>query len=466
MKIKLFFILVITFLFYSNVVKYDFSGDDFIHLYNSQANSIQDFLNFFNPNAYFADMFFYRPLSTQTFFFINSSLFGLNALPFHIVALLFHGINTLLFYLVVLKLWKNEKIAFLSCLLYGISAVHFLSLFFISAFQQILRTFFLLLSTIYFLKYQDEKKANYLGFSLLSFVAALISKETSIIFPLLLIPIEMIRGNKNSIIEGARTLTKSWMLFAGVIGLYVLIRLIGIQNIFSQGGYDLSFSLSNIFQNIKWYTLWIFGLPEILSSYPSLKPSSLLLFIRDNSLSLPILITFTILIVGLIVLAIRERLSGSVYIKSFLLIVISLVPVLFLKEHKYPQYLDLALLGFLPILAKLILFDRSKQLRFCVLLSFLILQMLSINLSEKTHWATHRSVVANYYHQILSQKNLNNISKIVFVGDETKVVELSYALALHYGVNVWQKTKNLKIEYQTTEPSNIESILIIPITHF
>src|SRR5690242_2019432 len=106
-----------------------FSQDDFIFLYWSKANNLKEFLNFFNPFTHPKDIFFYRPLSTQLYYFLNQKFFGLNPLPFQVEAFLFHFLNSFLFYLITLKLWRNKKVAVLSGFLYAISAIHFLSLF-------------------------------------------------------------------------------------------------------------------------------------------------------------------------------------------------------------------------------------------------------------------------------------------------------------------------------------------------
>ena len=64
-------IIIIGILFYFPIFYYGFSQDDFIHLSASRVNSIGEVLNFFNPFARFPDIFFFRPLATQFWFFIN-----------------------------------------------------------------------------------------------------------------------------------------------------------------------------------------------------------------------------------------------------------------------------------------------------------------------------------------------------------------------------------------------------------
>src|ERR1035437_7535636 len=109
---------------------YGFSQDDFIHLYSSKANNFGDFINFFNPYHHYPDIFFYRPLTTQFYFFINNLIFGLNPLPYHIEGLILHIINSILFFLLINKIFKNRQIGFICAFLYSISAAHFLSLYY------------------------------------------------------------------------------------------------------------------------------------------------------------------------------------------------------------------------------------------------------------------------------------------------------------------------------------------------
>src|SRR3990167_4394159 len=89
-----YFLIVLTIfgtLVYLPSIKYGFSQDDFIHIAASRVSSFAGAIGFFNPLAKFPDIFFYRPLSTQLYFFTNDKLFNLSTFVLHSQGLLFHA---------------------------------------------------------------------------------------------------------------------------------------------------------------------------------------------------------------------------------------------------------------------------------------------------------------------------------------------------------------------------------------
>lgn len=451
-------------LFYFPSLFYNFSQDDFIHAFASQANNLIDFLNFFNPSKNFSDIFFYRPLSTQVHFFLLTKIFGLSALPFHIISLVFHILNSYLFYLIIKKIWRDKHIALLSSFFYAISAVHFLSLFYISSFQEIARTLYILLSIFLFIKYfETNKTALYIG-SLLSFIAALLSKETSIILPLLIPLVEVLRRKDENVLKVLESIILPLTAYFGILISYIVIRSIGFLTIFNQGSYNISFSFFDIFQNLKWYIIWSFGLPEVLSTYPNLRINSLLLFSKDFYFGGLILILGLIFVLTLVIIIIRnfkkntETKSLKILVSCFLIFLISLLPVLFLHQHKYPQYLDIAFLGLLPVIAYLILSKRKKILIAICILSFSLLQFLSIKLSENSHWSTKRSNLVSYYQQkfFTQYPDISADSKIILIGQRQALKEVSFAFAQKYAFLVWYPRKVQSVSYIV--PSEINNI--------
>lgn len=448
------FIVLIGVLFYFPILFYGFSQDDFIHINSSSIKTFGDFLNFFNPFHKFPDIFFFRPLSTQFLFFINNSLFGLNPVPYHVEALILHLTNGFLLYLIVKNIWKNSFVATLSALLYTTSAVHFLSLYYISAFQQILRTFFMFLSIyLYLLSLRKEQSSLYHTGSLLAFITALISKEISIILPFLLPLTDLLKGIKIQI--------KKIIPYFVIMFSYLVIRFFGFQSIFSEGSYNLTSSFPEILQNLKWYILWGFGLPEILSSYPSIKPSSLIQFTKDFSEGGIILGLFIVFLVSMISIAlyqfkhVRQVDHRRILLISFFIFIFSLLPVLFLHQHKYPQYLDLAFLGVLPIFALMInnVWARRKFLALAIIGVFISLQFFSLKLSEQTHWTTKRSKIANYYQQKFLEQypKLKENTNIALIGSEAQKREVSHALAGKYAFLFWYQGRVKNVEYLNNE---------------
>src|SRR3989344_6564769 len=64
-----------------------FFQDDWFTLKISNAENINSFLGFFVPRS---DVIYYRPLGMQIPFFLLSSLFGINPIPFKIFIVLIH----------------------------------------------------------------------------------------------------------------------------------------------------------------------------------------------------------------------------------------------------------------------------------------------------------------------------------------------------------------------------------------
>lgn len=430
---------------------YGFSQDDFIHLSAVQISSFNEFLNFFNPFYQFPDMFFFRPLSTQLYFFINYQLFGLNPLPFHLAGLLLHLLNISLVYKVTRLIW-GRKIAAISAGLFGLSAVHFLSLYYISAFQQLLRTCFMLLSIIFFIYFQFTKQIKNLGLSLVFFITSLLSKETGIILPLLFIPIEALRNQPKPLSTLIYPILKASWPFYGITAVYLIIKLAGFQTLFNQGGYGLDFSLTQVFSNLKWYGLWLLGFPEIINTYPSIKIPSIIQFTKDYTYSLPLTISLAISLLITAFFTFRKilRLKKPLALSAALM-VIPLLPVVFLKDHIYPHYLDLSLLGFLPVFVYINMAHQSKLkfLGVAAILGFILAQVYSLPISQTTHWATNRSEAAKTYHQILTSQLIgqSGTSAIEFIGTKQQVKELSVILAKNYAIKIWFPDKNYQVKY-------------------
>lgn len=418
-------------------LQYGFAQDDFINLYISRASNFGQFLNFFNPFAHFPELFFFRPLTTQVWYFLNQSLFGLNPLPFHIEVLALHIANAYLVFIAVKMLWAKKQIALISSILYALSATHFISLYYISTFQELGKTFFMLASVIFFAK-------NFRLASVLTFIGALLSKESAMILPLFLICFELLRRVeepwKKVLTE---TLKKSYVFWVILI-VYLGFRLIGFQEIVQNGGYSTNFGFSNILQNLKWYIIWPFGLPEILSTYPNLRVSSMMQFIGDFSLGLPILASFLVFIISAVWGFWLERISKKIIFLGVLIFLVPLLPVLVLNQHKYPQYLDLSLLGFLPLV-----FRFKKPLLVVCLVSFVILQILSIELTRQTHWSTKRPEVAKFYYDQFKKDYLGvkEGTTIIFSGTYQALSELSVDLARDYALKVWFPGKIKEVRY-------------------
>ena len=198
--------------------------------------------------------------------------------------------------------------------------------------------------------------------------------------------------------------------------------------------------------------MWIFGLPEIITTYPSISISSIKQFTKDSNETIFILSSY-LLTVSISIFATLSNLSKhkKLLILNLIFFLTSLLPVLFLKDHKYPQYLDKAFIVLLPTIAfSIIGLKKISRLYLTIfIISYMILQFLSLRLTERIHWTTHRSEIASYYLSKLRSQDIKN-KNIVFYGEESKLKEVSYALAIGYAPKVYFPNQINEVVYQVS----------------
>lgn len=119
-------------LFYFPSLGVYFVQDDFWLFSISRVNTLNDMAAFFLPRF---DVVWYRPLSSQIFFWLGRVLFGLQPLPYHLIVLLTHMCAAGLIYLLALKLVQNKSTAILATIFYGVNQMHVVSLSWLASFS-------------------------------------------------------------------------------------------------------------------------------------------------------------------------------------------------------------------------------------------------------------------------------------------------------------------------------------------
>lgn len=411
-------ILTTTFLAYAGSLRYGFSQDDWYFLLISRASNLDDVLRFFNPFTQ-SGFAFFRPLGTQLYYFI----FNQNPLTMHIFMLLLQSFNGYLVIRLVERLKLKSPTSILIGILYTISSVHFLSLYYIAATQQLLATTFSLLSLIYFM---DRKHST----SALLFVLALFSKETAIVVPAVALILILLSRSKSTF--------KSFLPYGTIFVLYLLIRLMTSSGV--QAEYQLSFGPS-VLTNLRWYFLFAANLPEALVSYGLPRMGiNLIQFISDYGTS-ALIITLSSSLVALFALT---RLVLSKRWLYALWFVVGLGPVILLRDHLYPHYLDLALIPFLLLLLE----NLKAKNQYLVAVFYILTSLYSIQFSQDHHWTTGRADIAKTALTTYDWKGACGQESIVFVGEGRVPLELSYALSLANGPRVICDQPSLGVYYE------------------
>jgi tetratricopeptide (TPR) repeat protein len=121
---------------------------------------------------------------------------GNSPFMFHFTNLLFHLLNTFFVFLLVKRLTKNNLLAALTFILFGVHTLHVESVAWITERKDVLYSFFYLLSLIVYTTYASNRKGIYYGLSLLFFIFSLLAKGQAVVLAAILPFIDYLMGRK------------------------------------------------------------------------------------------------------------------------------------------------------------------------------------------------------------------------------------------------------------------------------
>ena len=383
-------LIVFLTLIYSPSILGFFASDDWYHLNVSNITSFREFFNFFSLTPTTQSTPFYRPISTQSFFFILHKLFGLQPQIFYLTVLLLFFINLSLLHRLLKKLTPNKLFQNLSLIIYGLSVSNFTRLYFISASQETTVAIFVLLTLFVYLR---RTKKSYFS-SLALFVLALMSKENAIVIPGLIFLLDWYQQKLN---------LKRLVPFM-VIGLfYLYFRVIPSLTLPGQT-YHLDFSPSKLANTLLWYGLWQVGAPELLIDYigSGLRPIPRLYtdypFFSYLILALLIVLGVTI---SYSLFINRKKLNKLTAFSTFFA-TIGILPVAFLPDHKYAFETAIPLIGVSVFLAQIL--SIKKRSAAIALIVFITLNLSMHYLTYTRHYSVKRAKLSHKVYNYLADK--------------------------------------------------------------
>ncbi len=168
---------------------------------------------------------FYRPLFFLQLF-VTRTLFGPGPFGFHLVSLLFHIGNTLLLYLVAVRLGLRPAVGRFAGLLFAVHPVHVESVVWPSGSPELMVLAAMLLSVLAFINVQRTTgtRVRYasLAVSLTAFLAALFVKETALMTVPLLAAIAFLETASGA--SRFRRVTLALAPYFGITLFYLLVR--------------------------------------------------------------------------------------------------------------------------------------------------------------------------------------------------------------------------------------------------
>lgn len=203
---------------------------------------------------------YYRPFLLFTFA-VNYVLGGENPFGYHLISNFLHIANAILIFLILLSVFKSKFISFWVSLIWLVHPLQTEAVTYISGRGDPLNVFFMLLGLWFFIKNQIRHTTStfYFLFSALFLILALLSRETAVIFPLLLMVFYISFISKERFIKAFKTALTKALPYFGTVFVYGILRLTVLNfentlNFFSQSNiYTNNFSVRMYtFLNVLW----------------------------------------------------------------------------------------------------------------------------------------------------------------------------------------------------------------------
>lgn len=408
----------VTALFLSDSLFSYFSQDDFFHLRSIMDKSFSNIPSFFMSER--KEYAFYRPLSRETYNLVMYQLFGLNSLVFHLVNFALIILNGWLIFKFCKLLINKLMINLIALVLYFFSAVHNIELYYLASFQTLISTTFVLSGLVCYLNYLKRGIKKFRFFSILFFVLGIASHESAAVFVILAILLELFGAGAKKIKLNSILINIAPFLI--ILVFRFLLHLTG-SPIDGQISYQPVFNIKNITNTFAWYTLWSFGMPEMLTDFATLtldfNPNLFKFYSYYTSSVFPLflLIILSLILIGISLFKSTWR-NKNIWFLAFGYIA-SLSPFLFFPGHKFVYYLTLPILFFSIFLGSLLgkywhLGITHKFLILTFITAFMVISYQTINLNKITYWAAKRAASARYLINDLQRKHPEVAKETIF----------------------------------------------------
>jgi protein O-mannosyl-transferase len=167
----------------------------------------------------------YHPLTVLSLA-LNYQNGKLDPSGYHLENLILHLLNTILVFLFIYLLTRrNLLMAAIVSLFFGIHPMHVESVTWVSERKDVLYVFFFLSGLIAYLRYSETKKIAWYFFTLLLFILSCLSKGMAVVFPVILLLVDYLKGVK-----------WKWRILLEKIPFFILSIVFGIIAVKSQAG--------------------------------------------------------------------------------------------------------------------------------------------------------------------------------------------------------------------------------------
>ncbi|RLC30854.1 hypothetical protein DRH13_03825 [Candidatus Woesebacteria bacterium] len=337
-----------------------------------------------------------------------------------------------LVYKLVNMIVKNDSIALFTAFLYATSATHYGHLYYLATYQELGLTVFCLLAVIFFINFVNKGNLKHYLLSVAAYVLALLSKETAIVIPGMLVLVYGFLRLKGKKIIPLKKFTLALSSYAIILLIYLYFHFF-LYGLAQGESYIWDFS-PRFINTLFWYGLWSFNLPEMLVDFvgPGLRLNPNLFRFWSKEI-VPIFLLFgaAISYISYLVLKARKKLKKKdlqIIIFSLAWIVLTLVPVLFLSLPQFTYYLTLPLVGIVFVISYLIEKANVTDIFKLVFASvWVALSLFTLQLTKETHWVSQGAEVAKNAYTYFNEHRVGGETVLVDFYDTSEDEELPWS---------------------------------------
>jgi len=189
-----------------------------------------------------------RVLSTRLYFRLMKSAFDLDPVPYHAASLALHAANAALVFAVARRMSPSRMTAAIAGAVFASSDIAFTAVFWISGVQDLMASFFMLLSVYIWMRGNDGSKVH-VAASAATLGLSLASKESAVLLPLALLGLGVAAGKRAR--AALPPLTPHFGISAAFLALLALQR----QHVPAGGAYETGLS-TDLLHNLSTYISW------------------------------------------------------------------------------------------------------------------------------------------------------------------------------------------------------------------
>lgn len=408
---------------YKNAFSAYFFQDDWFTLRISNVKSVLSVFQFFIPRQ---DVIYYRPLGMQLPFFILQNIFGVNALPFHILTMVTHGLNIFLVFFLIQLIRKDRLVALISAFLYATSAVHYIPMFWPATYAFVLGPALFFLSFIFFILSENKTGRKFYFFSIGAFILALFTNEMTAVLPVTLLFYQVFIRKID-----IKKLTPFFILTFSFLSLRFFFFPPPIH-----GTYQLGLT-KDVLINLRAYLLWSFNWPEEMKaqfvSFWIVNSQ----FVREFSwyfwsflITLIISVLFLYVFPAVFVFINKRTEFINLFIFSTIWFIFGLSPVVFFSTHSFSYYLPISLAGltlfavsgFVYFIREIYKLNKALTvlLVFLFLFNWLYSSFVTVDFNSKIHWAPRRAMLSKTLIDNLKNDSVPANADIAYIGDTSE----------------------------------------------